>query len=48
MGYSIGPVDVSDKLGKEVMVRFETDIVSDDGWATDANGGKMVCVKTCV
>jgi hypothetical protein len=36
--YRIGPLDISDGDGKEVIAHFETDLVSGDEFATDVNG----------
>ena len=36
--YRVGPIDVSDGIGKEVVSLFETDIESADMFSTDANG----------
>ncbi len=38
----IGPVDVDNNMGKEVIIRFETDLNNDKTFYTDANGRQMV------
>jgi len=43
--YRVGPVDITDGLGKEVISRFDTDINSDDEWATDTNTLLMTARK---
>jgi lysosomal alpha-mannosidase len=37
----VGPIDISDGLGKEVISRFDTDVNSGDQWGTDVNGMLM-------
>ena len=39
--YIIGPIPISDGLGKEIISRFDTDLVSNGIWYTDANGREM-------
>ena len=36
--WTVGPVDVSDGLSKEVVTRYDTDIANDGAFATDSNG----------
>jgi len=36
--YTVGPIDVSDNRGKEVIMRFNTSIASNATWYTDSNG----------
>jgi lysosomal alpha-mannosidase len=36
--YRVGPIDISDGKGKEVISHFATDIASGDVWSTDVNG----------
>ena len=36
--WTVGPIDVSDAQGKEVITRFTTDIGNNATWYTDANG----------
>ena len=40
--YRVGPLDISDGLGKEVVSHFHTDIASNDTWYCDANGQDMI------
>eukprot|EP00937_MAST-01D_sp_MAST-1D-sp2_P005627 g5627.t1 len=40
--YRVGPVDVSDGQGKEIVARFDTDLRSGDAWASDSNGLELV------
>ena len=39
--YTIGPIPVKDKRGKEIISRFDTDIKSNSLFYTDANGREM-------
>ena len=39
--FTVGPIPVADKEGKEVISRFDTDLHSDDVFYTDANGREM-------
>ena len=39
--YTIGPIPIQDKLGKEIISRFDTDIKSNGLFYTDANGREM-------
>lgn len=39
--YTVGPIPVGDKWGKEIITRFDTDIKSDQLFYTDANGREM-------
>eukprot|EP01043_Picozoa_sp_COSAG02_P046663 COSAG02_NODE_4386_length_5421_cov_4.810973_6_plen_904_part_00 len=36
--YRLGPIDISDGKGKEVISHFDTDIVSGEVWSSDVNG----------
>jgi lysosomal alpha-mannosidase len=36
--WTIGPIDVDDQQGKEVITRFTTDIANNATWYTDSNG----------
>ena len=40
--YRVGPIDISDSIGKEVISRFDTDLESGDRWMSDANGLYLV------
>lgn len=39
--YTVGPIPVGDKWGKEIITRFDTDIHSSELFYTDANGREM-------
>ena len=39
--YTVGPIPIADKWGKEVIARFDTDIKSNQLFYTDANGREM-------
>jgi len=39
--YVIGPIDISDNFGKEIVSVFETNIAADQTFYTDANGREM-------
>jgi lysosomal alpha-mannosidase len=36
--YTVGPIDVSDNRGKEIIMRFNSTIASNATWYTDSNG----------
>jgi len=36
--YTVGPIDVSDNKGKEIIMRFNSTIASNATWYTDSNG----------
>lgn len=38
----VGPIPVEDKVGREIIMRFETDIASDGIFYTDSNGREML------
>ncbi|XP_072039300.1 lysosomal alpha-mannosidase-like [Amphiura filiformis] len=40
--WTVGPIPVGDHFGKEIISRFDTDIMSDEYVYTDANGREMV------
>jgi len=40
--YTIGPIDISDGVGKEVIMKFSTDINNDKVFYTDANAREFV------
>ncbi len=42
MAYRLGPLDISDGDGKEVVARFDTDLRSGAQWLTDSNGLQLV------
>jgi len=39
--YSVGPIPVDDGIGKEVIIRYSTNIQSSSRWYTDSNGKEM-------
>ena len=39
--YRLGPIDISDGKGKELISHFETDIESGDVWSSDVNGAQI-------
>ena len=39
--FTVGPIDVDDSIGKEIITRFDTNIQSDGLFYTDANGREM-------
>eukprot|EP00123_Amoebidium_parasiticum_P016348 comp23400_c0_seq1/m.38816 comp23400_c0_seq1/g.38816 ORF comp23400_c0_seq1/g.38816 comp23400_c0_seq1/m.38816 type:complete len:1049 (-) comp23400_c0_seq1:168-3314(-) len=40
--YTVGPVNVSDQLGKEVIVRYNSDVESEDIFFTDSSGREFL------
>jgi lysosomal alpha-mannosidase len=38
----VGPVPVDDKIGKEIIIRYDTDIKSQAKYYTDANGREVL------
>ena len=40
--WQVGPVDVKDKIGKEVVLKFESDLKSESLFYTDSNGREML------
>ncbi|XXQ32610.1 Alpha-mannosidase [Plasmodiophora brassicae] len=40
--FTVGPIDVDDGLGREVVTRYSSDIASGDKFATDSNGREMM------
>jgi lysosomal alpha-mannosidase len=40
--WTVGPIPVDDKIGKEVITRFETNLNNEKVFYTDANGRQMV------
>lgn len=40
--WTIGPIDIDEGLGKEVILRYDTDIQSQGKFSTDANGREML------
>ncbi|XP_065910012.1 lysosomal alpha-mannosidase-like [Dysidea avara] len=41
MEYTIGPIPISDKKGKEIISRYATTMATNKMWYTDANGREM-------
>ena len=42
MEWTIGPIPIDDNLGKEIIIRFDTDIESYTKFYTDANGREVL------
>jgi lysosomal alpha-mannosidase len=40
--WTIGPIPVSDNIGKEIIIRYDTDIQSQAKYYTDANGREVL------
>lgn len=40
--YTVGPIPVDDKIGKEVIARFETNMTTNELFYTDANGREIL------
>lgn len=40
--WQVGPIDVSDQVGKEIVIKFITDLKSNSTFYTDANGREML------
>ena len=40
--WTVGPIPIGDKIGKEVITRFETDFKTDNIFYTDANGRQTI------
>jgi lysosomal alpha-mannosidase len=40
--WSVGPISIDDKIGKEVIIRYDTDIASAYKYYTDANGREVL------
>ena len=40
--WTVGPIDINDGLGKEVILRYDTNIQSQGKFSTDANGREML------
>ena len=38
----VGPIPIDDNIGKEVIVRYDTDITSESKYYTDANGREVL------
>ncbi|CAF4849405.1 unnamed protein product, partial [Rotaria magnacalcarata] len=40
--WTIGPIPIDDYIGKEIVVRYDTDIQSKSTYYTDANGREVL------
>ncbi len=40
--WTVGPIPVDDKIGKEIIIRYDTDIQSQSKFYTDANGREVL------
>jgi len=40
--WTVGPIPISDKTGKEIIIRYDTDIESASKYYTDANGREVL------
>ncbi len=40
--WTVGPIPIDDNIGKEVIVRYDTDIASASKYYTDANGREVL------
>ncbi len=40
--WTIGPIPVSDNIGKEIILRYDTDVLSQSKYYTDANGREVL------
>lgn len=40
--WTIGPIPIDDNIGKEVIIRYDTDIASASKYYTDANGREVL------
>jgi lysosomal alpha-mannosidase len=40
--WTIGPIPVSDNIGKEIIIRYDTDLQSQGKYYTDANGREVL------
>lgn len=43
--WQVGPLDISDNIGKEVVIRFQSDLKSNSLFYTDSNGREMLTRK---
>ena len=41
----VGPIPIDDQLGKEIVIRYDTDIASNGYFYTDANGRELLTRK---
>ncbi len=40
--WTVGPVPINDNIGKEIIIRYDTDIQSQGKYYTDANGREVL------
>jgi lysosomal alpha-mannosidase len=40
--WTIGPIPIADNIGKEIIIRYDTDIESQSKYYTDANGREVL------
>ena len=40
--WQVGPIDISDKIGKEIVIKFQSDLDSKSTFYTDSNGREML------
>lgn len=40
--WTVGPIPINDKIGKEIIIRYDTDIQSEAQYYTDANGREVL------
>ena len=42
VAWTVGPIPVDDNVGKEIIIRYDTDIQSQSKYYTDANGREVL------
>ncbi|CAF4317881.1 unnamed protein product [Rotaria sp. Silwood2] len=40
--WTVGPIPIDDDIGKEIIIRYDTDIASESTYYTDANGHEVL------
>ena len=40
--WTVGPIPIDDKVGKEIIIRYDTDVQSQSKYYTDANGREVL------
>ena len=40
--WTVGPIPIEDKIGKEIVIRYDTNIQSESKYYTDANGREVL------
>ena len=40
--FTVGPIPINDNIGKEIILRYDTDIASQSKFYTDANGREVL------